>query len=1275
MYEDHPTFLSRAYLRSQWSLDYQAFRDSAEEAALYDRLVRWSQRTDLGERSAEAAFLDEFFRQTWDYVQSGQQGGEETFSLYPQFPVPGAGARGGTGAADAALGYFQKARRPFLPQVVCEFKNIRINLDSPQRRKSSTRSPVRQALNYLAGARRGLFGHEPILPMWALVTDMNEFRLYWHDRGERQSIRFRIHQTSLFDSATLLDDGENARFDRFLFWRVLRRTTLVVDGTSGRPPLFQLIQQQQFSQRKLENTFYREYRDYRAYLYGVLLRHNDENSGRFPGTRGRLVRLAQKLIDRCIFVFFCEDMGRVLKFPPQLLRDFLSARSTDKYFDPEGGAIWEDLRALFRALNEGLAFGGEQLNPFNGGLFAPDPDLDRLRIPNIAFCEQGQAQSQASLSCNKRTLLYLSAAYNYATGWAEGLASADADGADPTRSLGLYTLGRIFEQSITELEILEAEADGRPSVNKLSKRKRDGVYYTPEWVIERIVAETIGRRLADLKRDCDWPEPDEDRLPSKTALVAYADALKEIRVVDPACGSGAFLIMSLRYLLDEWRSVLGVRQQVALDFSAQEGFRDAIVRDLLSQNIYGVDINPASVEITKLALWLHTARGDRSLSSLDENIRDGNSLIGPEFYEGLAPYSDEEQERINAFDWQAAFPEVFDRGGFDAVVGNPPYVKLQNFRRVHRDMTGFLQRKPTSGGHYTSTQTGNFDLYLPFIERSIELLNDRGYLGFIAPSLWIMNQYGEGLRNHVMAGRHLWGWIDFGAYQVFDEATTYTALQFYSRAPNATVSIAFAHDGVIFEAPWSMSADELPYHRLAFAQRWLLAPGGAHELISRLSERCLNLDDPSVTQNIFVGVQTSADAIYHLRRLAPGRYVCTPRGKDAPQPYEVPIEDDLMKPLVSGSQAKRYVEPKPDTYVLFPYVVENGRATLRPAESLAAEYPLAWSYLQSWEAELRGREDGAFDHEEWYRFGRSQNLGKQEIEKLIVPRLVPTVNCSVDTAGDTYLDNVDVGGVVPAPGVSLFFLAGVLNGPVAGFVFRWISKPFRGNYRSANRQFIAPLPIPHTTESDRRRVAQIAEQLQRLHTHRRDILEDIDRRRSVLPTQRKPESWLFPDLPSRAELQGQSPGTLGTEARKRWVRNRQAEELAGRHDRLGRRLSPGVSLSAELAAGELRFLVDGVLAIDRVFVGAEGPLIAAQWKVLAATMSITASTTGSKLSSSLRRLAIGTNNPEAVTQIIALGRDLDAVDTQILRAEGQMSQLLYRLYDLDEDDVRLLAAS
>jgi len=186
-----------------------------------------------------------------------------------------------------------------------------------------------------------------------------------------------------------------------------------------------------------------------------------------------------------------------------------------------------------------------------------------------------------------------------------------------------------------------------------------------------------------------------------------------------------------------------------------------------------VDINSASAEITRLALWLHTARGDKPLSSLDTTIREGNSLIGSDFFKGqinLAFYDEVEKERINAFDWKERFPEVFARGGFDAVVGNPSYVKLQNFRKVHADMAEFLRSGRQDIPGYTSTQSGNFDLYLPFIEKGLSILNEHGRLGFIAPSLWTVNEYGAALRAMIADGQNLDRWLDFKAHQIFEES-------------------------------------------------------------------------------------------------------------------------------------------------------------------------------------------------------------------------------------------------------------------------------------------------------------------------------------------------------------------------------------------------------------------------------------------------------------------------------------------------------------------------
>ena len=475
-------------------------------------------------------------------------------------------------------------------------------------------------------------------------------------------------------------------------------------------------------------------------------------------------------------------------------------------------------------MNDGSAFGGKSINQFNGGLFAADEDFERLNVPNSIFCQHMQGTNEASLYAYKETLLYLCASYNYASDLGTTTGNPRSTEQEPSKTLGLYTLGRIFEQSITELEILEAEADGRPSINKLSKRKRDGVYYTPEWVVERIVAETLGPRLAQIKLECGWKIKDDQSL---EALDAYAARLKAFTVVDPACGSGAFLIAVLRYLLGEWHQIQGLRRLLTGGLANRDE-DTALIAEILRDNIYGVDINSASVEIAQLALWLHTARGDKPLSALDQNIREGNTLIGPDFFKGnidLPLYEDSEKERVNAFDWWTAFPEVHARGGFDAVIGNPPYVKLQNFRAVHADMAKFFRdgRPEVDIKPYASTQSGNFDLYLPFIEKGISLLNGQGRLGYIAPSLWTTNEYGEGLRNMIATGRNLSAWIDFKSYQVFDGATNYTALQFFTKASNGEIRVAEAPTGEIPDEPWSDAGQALPYGRQEFGERWLLS--------------------------------------------------------------------------------------------------------------------------------------------------------------------------------------------------------------------------------------------------------------------------------------------------------------------------------------------------------------------------------------------------------------------------------------------------------------------
>jgi hypothetical protein len=1101
MFDDSRSFITRAFLRATFELDYRAYTDE-QDAELLKRLRDWDGRLRLSETQAEGAFTQTFFVETWGYGEAGRVPAEE-HTIIAKFPIPGEGAGGGVGEADLALGWF-RGRKDAIPQVLCEFKDIRSKLDAKQNRKGSTRSPVEQCLNYLRGARRGLFGNEPVQPWWGLVTDMNEFRLYWWDRAPAEYIRFFIRREDLLSGGyDLLIESDDARFDRYLFAKLLSRDMLLSEA--GRPLLLRLVERQWARGRKLEGEFYDHYKEVRERLYNVLRLNNPQ----FPGRPGELLRLTQKLLDRFIFAFFCEDMGERMLFPPQMLRDFLRSRSVEPFYDENGPELWDFFKRLFALMNSGGTLNLLTLPEIDGGLFEPDPLIDSLSIPNHIFAKAGQGANEASLESDTTTLFYLCARYNYA---ARG---------DVKESLSLYTLGHIFEQSITELEYREGELEGRESIAKLSKRKRDGVYYTPEAVVNYLVEQTLGPWFADAKAACGYPGPEEGA-PTAAAAAAYIDRLKRIRIIDPACGSGAFLISAFRRLLAE-RLAVSRDVERAGGGPARVIEETPIIAEILRSNIYGVDINPASVEIAKLALWLHSARASAPLSSLEHTISIGNSLVREDFWAGRQKTAQAE-ERVRTFDWHAAFPDVWPAGpdgGFDVVLGNPPYVKLQNLMKVDPDVVAYLGAA-RGDDTYVSTQTGNFDLYLPFIEKGLRLLAPGGRMAFIAPSLWAMNQYGEGLRGLVRRGRHLDRWLDFKAHQVFEDVITYTALQFFTREPQEVVRIATAPNGEMADIDWSDAELIVPYDAIPDTGEWLIATGAERAVIERLARDCLRLDDTSLTSGIIVGIQTSADHIYHLQRLGTGRYKCQPKGKGT-APYEVEIEDAIMKPLVSGPEAKRYEDPGTDTYLLFPYE-RDARGTMRLISTydMDRRFPKAWTHLRRWEQELRRRESNAFDDKTWYRFGRNQNIDKQDLAKLIVPRLVQHMKCSLDPEGRFCLDNVDVGGILPAVETQTTFLMAVLNAPVCDYVFRVISKPFQNDYRSANKQFIAPLPIPNASAQVRADIARRARQLQERWTRRRDLLREADARLSVLARARHPARWLLarPARFSRIERPG-----------------------------------------------------------------------------------------------------------------------------------------------------------
>ncbi len=621
-------------------------------------------------------------------------------------------------------------------------------------------------------------------------------------------------------------------------------------------------------------------------------------------------------------------------------------------------------------------------------------------------------------------------------------------------------LGNVYEQFLGK--VIRLTAGGHAKVEaKPEVKKAGGVYYTPTYIVDYIVKHTVGKL-------CERKSPKE---------------MAKLRIVDPACGSGSFLLVAFQTLMDAhlaWYRENNPKKHTKEVFLApgqdDNNYRLTTTekRRILLHSIYGVDIDRQAVEVTKLSLLLrvlegenaetlkqHALFGERALPSLEANIKCGNSLLSFRDLPGQGSlYSDDEgsSRRINPFSWEAAFPEVFKAGGFDTVIGNPPYIRIQTMKKWA------AQEVEIYKSLYKSAASGNYDVYAVFVEKGLQLLNKSGRLGFIVPHKFFNAKYGEALRNLISEGGHLAEIVHFGDQQVFSGATTYTCLLFLDRLGPRSVRFSKVAD----LAAWRSSgkADIAPISSAAVSRaEWNFAAGEGAALMRRLSRLPLRLGDVA---DIFVGVQTSADEVFILDFV--GETNTELRLLSRSLNREVRLEKGLMKPIVSGVDVKRFAPLPSRQYILFPYKVAQERATLLAFSEIARAYPQVAQYLRDNRDRLQDRERGKFRDDEWYRFGRSQNLGIQGRRKLCIPRLVTDLAATIDDDGSRFLDNVDVGGLSVKAAfahLDLWWLLALLNSRLLRFYFPSVSAPFRGGFRSANRQFLSQLPVVNSAHAVR----------------------------------------------------------------------------------------------------------------------------------------------------------------------------------------------------------------
>ena len=366
--------------------------------------------------------------------------------------------------------------------------------------------------------------------------------------------------------------------------------------------------------------------------------------------------------------------------------------------------------------------------------------------------------------------------------------------------------------------------------------------------------------------------------------------------------------------------------------------------------------------MTKLSLLLKVLEGetdqsvrqqqrlfhDRALPNLADNIKCGNSLIGPDYFTGKLIPDPEEMKRVNPFDWKQGFPDAMKAGGFDCIIGNPPYVRIQTMKEwapleveIYKEL-------------FDAGRTGNYDIYVVFVEQGLRLLNAQGQLGFICPHKFFNSQYGEPLRAIIAKGKHLSHVVHFGDQQVFDGATTYTCLLFLNKSPTPECRFAKVDDlaawhtaGAAIEGP--VKAGQVT------TDEWNFTVGNGAALFEKLSRMPVKLGDLA---DIYVGLQTSADPIFVFKDV-PALKGKTTSVYSKELDKLVSIETALLKPVVRSGSIGRYFAHA-TAAVLFPYELANGRAALIPEKTLKRAFPKAWRYLLRNKPLLVEREHGKF---------------------------------------------------------------------------------------------------------------------------------------------------------------------------------------------------------------------------------------------------------------------------------------------------------------------------
>ena len=612
-------------------------------------------------------------------------------------------------------------------------------------------------------------------------------------------------------------------------------------------------------------------------------------------------------------------------------------------------------------------------------------------------------------------------------------------------------LGQVYERFLGKVIRLtaghQAKVEDKPEV-----RKAGGVFYTPTYIVNYIVQNTVGKLL-------------EGKTPK--------DAEK-LRILDPACGSGTFPLGAYQYLLD-WHLAWYINhdpEKIASGrnpaiFQSKDGWllTTSKKKEILLNNIYGVDIDAQAVEVTKLSLLLKVLEGEsqetigsqlsllqeRVLPDLSKNIQCGNSLIGPDYYENhqltMGFGDDEERYRVNAFDWNGAFSQVFIQGGFDAVIGNPPYVRQEGLG----DAKEYFQK------HY-KTFVPTADLYVNFIEKELGLLKKSGLFGMIVSNKWLRTAYGEPLREFLKNQATILQVVDLAGLPVFEGATVRTLVLicspnpsnndiFYYLAPPQISEFRKIKTGEDVAKIFSTNSTPLYINSLN-SKGWSFSNSNTSDLIEKLRQNSLVITE-YLKDKPYFGIKTGFNKAFVIDRTTRDNLIALDSKSS-----------EIIKPLLGGKEVRRYSIEYAEKYLIWTYIgvpIEN--------------YPAIFTHLKQFQSELQKRSDqGNY----WWELRACDYYDKFEKSKIIYPDIATNCRFFLDEQGffgsnTTYF----------IPGRDLFLL-GILNSLLAQFYFVQVCAGLEGSSETYLRffgQYIQNFPVRPSEKSQRDKIALFAERM------------------------------------------------------------------------------------------------------------------------------------------------------------------------------------------------------